>query len=496
MHERAGRAHYVAAAICLAAVLASGCVRTRPTSQPTRAPIQQLRQDVVDAITAPGLQRATWGVAVRSLERGEPLLELNADALLVPASVAKLVTLATAADAVGWDYRFETTVTAAGPVVDGVLSGDLVIRGNGDPTIESTGGPTLADWVDALARRGLRRVTGRVVGDDNGTEEPLPRFAWAWDDLGYPYGALPGALNLGENAVTITLSPGLQAGAPALLTVPTSARELPLTSSVSTGSPGSDATLRPILQPGGLGVRVLGTLPAGGSPSTFSVSVGNPTLWFATILRQRMRDAGIAVDGPPVDIDNLVDDLAPEEVLHVHHSPPLSALAEPMMKDSLNLYAETVLWLNTGPTGARHTDAALDALGARLASWGVPEGDHQLVDGSGLSRRDTLTARTLVTVLARFHEPQGASPWMQALPVAGRDGTLISRLVGTPAEGNVAAKTGSMSNIRSLAGYVRTRDGEPLAFAIIANNFEGSGAAAVEAIDRIAVALSSFSRGR
>ena len=495
IREVAACARQATVAACLLAALA-GCARGRPAAPPALESVQQLLQNVGDAVRAQGVQRAIWGVAVRSLEREEPVLELNADALLVPASLAKLVTLGAAVEAVGWDYAFDTTLTATGTVLDGVLDGDLVARGTGDPTIEGPGGSDLSGWIEAVRATGITRVSGRIVGNDDGAEEPLPPFAWAWDDLGYPYGALPGALNLSENAVQITLAPGLRAGTPAALTLATGAQELPITSDVTTGPPDSMATLRPILQPGGRGLRILGTLPVRSQPVAFSVSVGNPTLWFATMLRQRLLEAGIVVDGDPVDIDNLAEGLAPGPVtvLHAHRSPPLSAIAGPMMKDSLNLYAETVLWLSTGPTGPRVTGHALDTIRERLATWGIAVGDHQMVDGSGLSRRNTLTARALVTVLDRFYDPEGASPWMQALPVAGRDGTLRSRLTGTPAENNLAAKTGSMSNIRSLAGYVRTRDGEPLAFAIIVNNFEGSGRAAEAAIDRIAALLASFSR--
>ena len=498
MSNGAARARLTAVAVCLLVALA-GCARGRPEPPvpPAFGPVGQLLQNVGDATRAPGVQRAVWGVAVWSLEREEPVIELNADALLVPASVAKLVTLGAAVEAVGWDYAFDSTLGASGTVTDGVLAGDLVVSGTGDPTIEGPSGTDLSGWVEAVGASGIARVSGRVVGDDNGTQEPLPRFAWAWDDLGYPYGALPGALNLGGNAVRIALAPGPRAGTPAVLTVAPGARELPIASDVATGSPDSMAALQPILLPGGLGLRVLGTLPAGSQPVAFSVSVGNPTLWFATMLRQRLVEAGIVVDGDPVDIDNLAEGLAPGPVtvLYSHRSPPLSAIAQPMMKDSLNLYAETLLWLSTGPAGPRLTDPALDAVRERLGAWGIAVGDYQMVDGSGLSRRNTLTARALVAVLDRFYDPEGASPWMRALPVAGRDGTLESRLKGTLAENNLTAKTGSMSNIRSLAGYVRTRDGEPLAFAIIVNNFEGAGRAADAAIDRIAQLLAGFSRG-
>jgi D-alanyl-D-alanine carboxypeptidase len=119
---------------------------------------------------------------------------------------------------------------------------------------------------------------------------------------------------------------------------------------------------------------------------------------------------------------------------------------------------------------------------------------QQQIDGSGLSRRNTMAAETLLAVLQRMHDPSGTSPFVTALPVAGVDGTLSERMRNTPAAGNVRAKTGTMSNIRSLAGYARTRDGETLAFVAIVNNFEGSGAAANQALDAIAITLASFGR--
>ena len=138
----------------------------------------------------------------------------------------------------------------------------------------------------------------------------------------------------------------------------------------------------------------------------------------------------------------------------------------------------------------------MEGFGQRLSAWGVPTAAQQLVDGSGLSRRDTISAETLLAVLQRMHDASGASPFMTALPLAGVDGTLRERMKSTPAAGNVRAKTGTMSNIRSMAGYVKTRDGEALAFVAIVNNFEGMGSAANQALDRIAVALASFSRSR
>jgi D-alanyl-D-alanine carboxypeptidase/D-alanyl-D-alanine-endopeptidase (penicillin-binding protein 4) len=124
----------------------------------------------------------------------------------------------------------------------------------------------------------------------------------------------------------------------------------------------------------------------------------------------------------------------------------------------------------------------------------VPPEAQQLVDGSGLSRRNVISPAAVLTILRRMHAGGARSPFVTGLPIAGVDGSLANRMMGTQAQGNVRAKTGTMSNIRALAGYVTTRDGEPLAFAIIVNNFEGTGANAIQAIDAIAVRLAEFSR--
>jgi D-alanyl-D-alanine carboxypeptidase/D-alanyl-D-alanine-endopeptidase (penicillin-binding protein 4) len=180
--------------------------------------------------------------------------------------------------------------------------------------------------------------------------------------------------------------------------------------------------------------------------------------------------------------------------LYTYRSHPLSELIRPLFKQSINLYGEALMRLNAAPGALATNDAALAGLRQRLAAWSVPAGGQQLVDGSGLSRRNVIAPETLLVILQRMFDPSPTSPWMSALPIAGVDGSLEMRMNRTLAEGNVRAKTGTMSNIRALAGYVTTRDGEHLAFVVMLNNFEGAGADAVRAIDAIAVRLASFAR--
>jgi serine-type D-Ala-D-Ala carboxypeptidase/endopeptidase (penicillin-binding protein 4) len=228
------------------------------------------------------------------------------------------------------------------------------------------------------------------------------------------------------------------------------------------------------------------------------VTVGNPTYWFASVLRNQLQAQGVEAGGGAWDIDDVgpLPNRDRAVVIFTHRSRPLREIVQPLLKESINLYAESVMRLNATPGRVLTNDAALEGFGKRLASWNIPSTSQQQVDGSGLSRRSTITAETVLAVLQHMHDASGLSPFVTALPIAGVDGTLSERMKSTPAAGHVRAKTGTMSNIRSLAGYVKTRDGETLAFVAIVNNFEGTGASANQALDRIAVALASLSRAR
>lgn len=478
-----------------------GCARPRPVTPqpgPPQAvdPVQQLRTDIDAALNQPGHLHGTWGVVIESLARNDRLYERNPQTLLVPGSTMKLVTVAVASETATWEYTFETRLLTAGSIDDGVLKGDLVLVGGGDPSL--LGRPvsdTIAPWVDALKARGITRVTGRVIGDDDAVEEPRPGFAWSWEDMGFAYGALPGALNFAENVVDVTVTPGNAEGLPATIEVPPHARGLEVVNRITTIAAGTPTNLWPEIRPGDVALTIYGTIGQGAAPAVVSAAAGNPTLWVARALRNALLEAGIDVEGEAADIDDLpVKPARDGLVLHEHRSPPLSEVAKPLLKESINLYAEAVLRLATGPEGPRTTDPALDAVRLRLQAWGIPPDGIQIVDGSGLSRRDVIAPETLVTVLRRFYDPSKQSPWMQALAVAGRDGTLERRMKGTPGEGNALAKSGSMSNIRTLAGYVWSADGEPLVYAVMANNFEGSAANVVATIDKVIVRLASFSR--
>jgi D-alanyl-D-alanine carboxypeptidase/D-alanyl-D-alanine-endopeptidase (penicillin-binding protein 4) len=244
-------------------------------------------------------------------------------------------------------------------------------------------------------------------------------------------------------------------------------------------------------------VEVRGGIPASSSPISRTVAIANPTIFFVRGLKRSLEEAGIQVSGDAVDVDDIrgrliVGSLRP---LARHDSPPLSALATTLMQSSHNLYAETLLSTLDQNRRPRTADAGRAAIRDVLEGWGIGPSDVIVADGSGLSRYNYVTARALVDVLGRMHaDPRHASAFPHTLPVAGTSGTLATRLVGTASEGNVRAKTGSMTHVRALSGYVTADDDEQLAFAVLANNFAGAPAPILAVIDRLVDRLARSTR--
>jgi D-alanyl-D-alanine carboxypeptidase/D-alanyl-D-alanine-endopeptidase (penicillin-binding protein 4) len=511
---------------CLAACAAP--VRTTPPPAPPAPvrtnrgvqPIAQLRSDLDAVLGGAGLARGTWGILVRSMRTGDALYAFNPLKLLMPASNMKIVTLAAAAARLGWNYAYETRVFAVGPIESGVLRGDLVIVGSGDPSIGVTDGSAarvFGAWADRLKELGVRAIDGRIVGDDRAFEDQTLGFGWSWDDLPDDYAAGVGALQFNENAVRVTVSPGLAAGEPASIAIEPPGTGLQVVCVARTESAGVPRSLSTRRLPGAQRLEIGGVIGLGAPPAVLSVSVDNPTIFFVEALKLALIARGLDVHGPAVDIGSLRGEGASGlnndrgigapgvnngRLVAANRSAPLSTLAIRLMKDSQNQYAETLLKTlgagggQVGGPAARGTAAGgRISAQALLESWGVDGNGLIQRDGSGLSRYDYVSADTLVAILSHiYHDTTLYGPFNASLPVSGHDGTLANRLKGTVAEGRVQAKTGSMSNVRALSGYVSTADGEPLAFSILANNFETPADVVNNATDAIVIRLAQFRR--
>ena len=336
----------------------------------------------------------------------------------------------------------------------------------------------LDEWAAALRAAGITRIDGRIVGDDQLFDDDGIGPGWAWDYLQYGYAAPVGALQFNENLAMLTVRPAAQAGDPALATI-TDGSGFTLITRVATTAAGSPSSIdykrrldHPVLE-------VSGSIAAGSAPLERTVAVVNPTIFFAQALKDGLTARGLLVAGEAVDHDDIVAELlrtaSERRTIVTTRSPPLRDIAIVLMKVSQNLYAETLLKAIGAARGGIGTfEGGLNAIRSALASWGIPDDAYVNADGSGLSRYNYLTPATIAAVLTREYKSElNRAAFMATLPIAGKEGegTMATRMRRTRAEGNAIAKTGSISNVRSLSGYVRTRDGEMLVFSIIANDF-------------------------
>jgi len=466
--------------------------------------VAALRRELDAVFDNPGVN-ALWGVEIQSFDTGEVLYARHAHLLLMPASNMKIVTMSVAAERLGWDYRFTTDVATDGVIAGGTLTGDLIVIGRGDPSISDRDGSrtrVFEEWAGKLKALGVTRIDGRVVGDDDALDEPAWGDGWAWDDLPFGYSAPVGALQFNENVLRLVVRPG-RAGEPATAALDPEGSGLTVDARVATTAAGIDADLTVDRRPGTTVFRVTGHVAEGAGDVARTLAVENPTQYFAAALRQTLIAQGIVVSGPAIDIDDLTPrPNAARRVLFTCQSPPLTQIGTTFMKVSQNLFGETLLRTVGARDAARalpspaaadasapvatpptDVDRAREAYESVLSSWGVAPGEYILRDGSGLSRYNYVTAHALVQILRRMQrDPRHAAAFDATLPIAGKDGTLASRMRATKAAGNVHAKTGSIANVRALSGYLTTANGERLGFSIIANNFK----ALPPAIDAIA----------
>jgi D-alanyl-D-alanine carboxypeptidase/D-alanyl-D-alanine-endopeptidase (penicillin-binding protein 4) len=441
----------------------------------------------------PILEPALVAARVISLEDGRTLYARNAAKLVMPASNMKLVTVAVAAARLGWDFRFTTTLEAAGSIQSGVLHGDLVVQGTGDPSITSPdlkGAALFDEWADALRRAGISRVEGRLVGDDNAfADEPLGA-GWAWDYLSAGYAAPSGALSYNENVAVIRMRPAAVPGLPARVEIGPPGHGLEPVVAVTTGPEGTTTAVDLLRPPGSARLTIRGQVAVGSVPLVRTAAVENPTKYFIEALRLALAARGIGITGGSWDIDDLP--IAPptgaRTLIARRTSEPLSSLAGYAMKVSQNFYGETFLKA-IGAARGGSAESGRQAVTATLREWSIPVESIVMYDGSGLSRYNYVTADLIVDVLQHvWNDPALRGPYLAALPVGGHDGTLENRMRNPDLDRRVQAKTGTISNVRALSGYLTTASGGKLAFSVIVNNATASGAR-IDAILESALAM-------
>ena len=462
-------------------------------------PANTLRADLARIFSDSRLAAAQLGVEIFSLDRSEVLYENNRSKLYMPASNNKILTAAAALTCLGPEYRFKTQILTDGQILDGVLKGNLIIAGFGDPSSSSRIPPkdpfrAFRDWAARLKQLGIHAISGNLLGDGGAFEETAYGRGWAWDDLPEGYAAPVSALQFNENLVSLEITPGLNEGAFASIKIDPLTTYFTAESKVVTDAARKPARIEIVRNRIDDSAVVSGAILPGTAAVVRAVAVQYPVRYYLSAFKQILNEEGINVSNCGIS-ETRGSRPQSASPLWIHTSAPLSELLAPIMKMSLNLSAETLVrTLALELRGEGNFARGKEVVEETLGRMGISKDSYSYADGSGLSRLNLVSADALVRILRFMHQHPHFRCFYDALAIAGVDGTLATRMKRTKAENNVHAKTGTFANASALSGYVQTADGEMLAFSILANNYVASKDAAEYVQDKALARLAGFTR--
>ena len=450
----------------------------------------------IDAILNPGKKpHLSFGVYAQSITRGDVLLDYHGTRKLIPASVSKVFTAYASMKKIKPTSTFSTKVYRTGILKEGLLTGNLYLKGGGDPSLVSE---RMWMLVNELVRSGIRKINGNLIADPSffdSVRTPKSRPTYLKDQA---YNAPVGALSFNFNTTTIYVRPGESPGdRPIVYTDPENSY-IDIVNQAKTGPSNSKSTLavkRTSFVQGDIGDTVLlrGTIPENGREQRFYRNIVNPALYTAHMFKTFWERRGLVLKG------NILEGKVPgnaKEVLDFE-SLPLWQIVWGLNKFSNNFVADQIMKkLGAEAWGAPGTmQKGVTALGDVLEDIGISRKSYIIRDGSGLNRKTRVTPQQVVTVLKAAHTDfEISSEFVASLGVAGEDGTLRRRLNSSSTRGNFRAKTGSLDGVNSLAGYTSLSNGEVVAFAIILNDPRIKYGRMTGWVDRIAKAIGSYRR--
>ncbi|MBW4611393.1 MAG: D-alanyl-D-alanine carboxypeptidase/D-alanyl-D-alanine-endopeptidase [Hassallia sp. WJT32-NPBG1] len=462
--------------------VAQAQIKVAPATETKNICPTQLAAAVDEVINRPQYSRVRWGILVQPLYKGQNLYSRDAQKYFTPASNAKLLTTAAALQQLGANFRIRTSVYQ-----DGI--GVLRVVGRGDPSFSDT---QLVELAKQLKAKGITQIR-KLIADDSYFQGDIVSPSWEWEDVYSDYGAPVNSLIVNENLFSLNLIPQA-VGKPLQLawTDFSEARYWQIINKSVTAEEKQPGFINVSRELSGNVLRIQGQLPAKADPFLVKVPVVDPNNYFLRRFRTALAGEKIRLRETAV-ISGGVN----QQELAFIESSPLSDLLMETNQNSNNLYAEALLRaLALQPKKPDQTtvNAGLEVLKTTLTQLGVNPTGYALVDGSGLSRHDLISPEALVQVLQAMAKTPAASVYRASLPVAGKSGTLKNRFKNTPAEGIVQAKTGTVTGVVSLSGYVNTPKYEPLVFSIIVNQSEQKAKALREGVDEIVVLLTQLQR--
>jgi serine-type D-Ala-D-Ala carboxypeptidase/endopeptidase (penicillin-binding protein 4) len=460
-----------------------------------------------------GADRGHWGIEVARVPDGKILYQRDANHLFHPASNMKLLTTAAALELVGPDFIFRTTVeTDKAPDAAGRV-GDLVLVGRGDPNLSNRVLPYHAEaerqgpedaviqqLADQVKSRGVREVIGNLIVDDRYFVDEPYEDNWGIEDMLWGYGAPVTAVAFNDNELALHVYPAEKVGDAAVVMLDPSPQDLRVVNRVQTVDAQGKPNLSAERLTGSAELDLWGQIPLGGGVHEDTVAIPNPPLFVGGMLRRALEARGITVHGDMevlelrrMDATGALPSFSGNSgrlVLAEHDSLPLREDVKVINKVSQNLHCEMLLrTIGQVTSHEGSTRAGLEALQAFLTQADIDPDDFYLTDGSGLSRTTLIAPEAMIKLLEAMARSPHFHDYFDSLPVAGVDGLLEDRLRDTRAQGNLHAKTGTLTHVNALSGYMDLPSGTRLAFSILGNDYLVPSEDGVRAIDAIALAL-------
>jgi len=464
--------------------------------------ISELSEQLDDIFNDNSFRNANWGVVIQSLKNGEYFYKRNEDKFFVPASNLKLFTTAGSLLLLGPDYRFSTNILLKGYQSGSTIYGDLVIQGRGDPTISGRFynndiNLVFDTWIDSLLELGVTNIKGNIVGDDNLFDDIGLGNGWAWDYETDWYAAQSSAISYNDNCVDIKIYYDHKYDSVIVSSKP-ELRNIVILNNVKPAVGSEKTNIEVIRERGTNVINVSGKFRKDTDTLITYATVQNPTQFAMLVLKNRLENRGIRVNGYAVDIDDYerAIDYNDLDLLFVSYSEKLNEIIKVVNKGSQNFFAEQLLkTIGLEKLGFGSVTNGVTAVKEIFADIGLNPDNIIMVDGSGLSHLNMVTPRQVVELLKYMYSNKKVyADYYNSLPIAGIDGTLGKRMKNTTAEKVVGAKTGFISYVRSLSGYAVTGDNEPIAFSMIANNFSVPVKLAENIQDLVCLRLTNFRR--
>lgn len=471
-----------------------------------------------------GLSHASWSVCVLDVKKDSVIAEYNSNISLLPASTLKIITTAAALSILGWDFKYQTVLEYDGTLdtVNGVLHGNLYIKGSGDPTLDSEkfkkksdSIPLTDQWAHLISEKRIKKIEGSVIADATAFEDETVPYGWIWGDMGNYYGAGASGLNFKDNKFALYFKSGKKNGDSAVITkIYPQIPKMRVLNFVRTKGYADNAYIYG--SPYSLVRYVKGTIPPNKTGYKVEGSVPDAPLFCAQSLDSSLRKTGISTEKKAISIHKMLpsseefistdmDTPAPSPIplfaesgvkalrypLHTQTSHTLDKIVCQINIQSNNLFAEallkTIAWKQTK---FGDSQAGIDIVTKFWKQKGVDLKGFYMADGCGLSRFNAISTKQLSEILRTITQDSLLfKKFYESLPVAGKSGSLGKLCKGTFAENNLRAKSGYMTRVRSYAGYVTSKKGNLLSFAIIVNNYDCSPLQMKNKLEELMVAI-------